>query len=109
MSHCTIPGCASRVSRLGLCSKHYTQQWRGRDPQAFINERERLLRIDKGTGDTWKADGSRNQRGALTTEQKGALTLNMQQREQPKVTLARVGFLERRQPGEPADLKERWR
>lgn len=62
MSHCTMPGCPSPVSRLGLCVKHYTQQWRGRDPQAFINERERLMRVDRGTGDTGKSDESRNQR-----------------------------------------------
>jgi hypothetical protein len=52
------------------------------------------LRIERGTGSTGKSENSRNQRGALTAEQKGGIALSLQQREPAQVKLAYVRFLD---------------
>lgn len=67
---CAIDGCDGKVFGRGWCAKHYMRWSRGKpieadhvaEPQEFVREREKLLRVERGTGDTGKSDERRNQR-----------------------------------------------
>ena len=93
MARCAAPNCNEFVDRKGLCTRHYMQQYRGLDPQKFVRERERLLRVDRGTGDTGKSEASRGkkERGA---EGRAAIASAIERGEQAPIKLAYVKFMD---------------
>jgi hypothetical protein len=91
-----------------------TKLWRlanrGYDPQDYIRERARLMRVD-GNSRGVRSVSRRVPGEAMSVEQRAGLAAAQarEQRDPAPIVLPEVGFVKRRLPGEPKSLTERWK
>ncbi len=90
-----------------------TKLWRlaqrGYDPQDFLRERLRLQKMHVGRKKSPTPQAHRIAGEALSTEERAAMASALERREEAPIKLPRLDFLERRLPGEPKSLTERWK